>query len=185
MVAHTGARGLPTGLGRLCLNFVATVVDRRGQAAERLCSPGALADWLVAVGPLDQAPALGEPDLRQARALREAIYRLVTENGDPDPANVRLLNRLARHPTPIPSLSADGAGRNPDSRQTSPAALSVIARDAIDLLSSPARQCIRMCAAEQCGAPFLDTSRPGKRRWCYMGRCGNQAKKARYRRQHP
>lgn len=181
MIADAVAPEMPTGLGRLCLNFVATVADRRGQAAERLCSPRELACWLVEVGPLNEAPALDEKDLRQARALREAIYRLVTGNGDPDPADVRLLNRLARQPTPIPSLSADGAGRDPDSRQTLPAALSVIARDTIDLLSSPARHRIRTCAAEQCGAPFLDTSRPGKRRWCYMGRCGNRAKKAKYR----
>jgi predicted RNA-binding Zn ribbon-like protein len=182
MVTDAAVPEMPTGLGRLCLNFVATVTDRRGHATERLCSPGKLASWLVEVGPLDKPPALGEKELQQARALREAIYRVVTGNGEPDPADVRLLNRLARHPIPIPSLSADGAGRNPDTQQTLPAALSVISRDAIDLLGSPARQRIRTCAAEQCGAPFLDTSRPGKRRWCYMGRCGNRAKKANYRR---
>jgi predicted RNA-binding Zn ribbon-like protein len=184
MIADAVVPELPTGLGRLCLNFVATLADRRGQATERLDSPGELASWLVDVGPLDEAPALGEKELRQARALRESIYRLVTGNGDPDPADVRLLNRLARQPTPIPRLSADGAGRDPDGRQTLPAALSLIARDAIDLLGSPARQRIRTCAGEQCGAPFLDTSRPGKRRWCYMGRCGNRAKKATYRQRH-
>ena len=175
---------MPRGLGRLCLDFVATVADRRGQATERLCSPAELAGWLVGGGPLHEAPELGEKDLRQARALREAIYRLVTGAGEPDPGDVRLLNRFARHPTPVPSLSVDRGVRNPDSRQTLPAALSVIARDAIDLLGSPARDRIRTCAAEECGAPFLDTSRPGRRRWCYMGRCGNRAKKATYRQRH-
>jgi predicted RNA-binding Zn ribbon-like protein len=181
MIAEAFVPEMPAGLGRLCLNFVATVTDRRGQAAERLCSPSELASWLVQVGPLDKAPALSEKDLRQARALREAIYRLVTRNGDPNPADIRLLNRLARQPTPIPSLSADGARHDPDSQQTLAAALSVIARDAIDLLGSPARERIRTCAGEECGAPFIDTSRPGKRRWCYMGRCGNRAKKAKHR----
>lgn len=184
MVPDSDAHTLPSGLGRLCLDFVATVADRRGRASERLRSPEELAAWLVARGPLDEAPGLDEDDLRDARALREAIYRLVTASGDPDPADVTLLNRLARRPTPIPVLSADGTGREPDDQQTLPAALSLIARDAIDLLGSPVRRRVRTCAAEQCGAPFLDTSRPGNRRWCHMGRCGNRAKKAAYRQRH-
>jgi predicted RNA-binding Zn ribbon-like protein len=167
----------------MCLNFVATVVDRQGEARDKLCSPAELTGWLVSVGPLDRPPALDQKDLRQARVLRETIYRLVTGNGDPDRADVSLLNRLARHSTPIPGLSPDGVGRAPDTQQTFRAALSVVARDAIDLLGSPARQRIRTCAAEPCGAPFLDTSRPGNRRWCYMGRCGNRAKKAKHRQQ--
>jgi predicted RNA-binding Zn ribbon-like protein len=28
---------------------------------------------------------------------------------------------------------------------------------------------------------FIDHSRPGRRRWCSMERCGNRAKTARYR----
>lgn len=182
MLADSAAPVMPSGLGRPCLDFVATVADRRGQASERLRSPDELAGWLVDRGPLDKAPELDEDDLREARALREAIYRLVTGSGEK--ADVRLLNRLAGRPTPIPVLSADGTGREPDAHQTLPAALSVIARDAIDLLGSPLRRRVRTCAGEQCGAPFLDTSRPGNRRWCHMGRCGNRAKKAAYRQRH-
>ncbi|MFG2951443.1 CGNR zinc finger domain-containing protein [Streptomyces adustus] len=31
---------------------------------------------------------------------------------------------------------------------------------------------------------FLDTSRPGNRRWCSMGTCGNQSKKQTWRTKH-
>jgi predicted RNA-binding Zn ribbon-like protein len=172
---------MPRGLGRLCLDLVATVADRRGEARERLVGDGHLAGWLATIGPLDTPPTLGDGDLVQARALREAIYRLVTADGDGARADAELLNQLASHPTPIPNLAVDGTDRRPDSDQTLPAALSVIARDAIDLLGSPQRQRVRTCAAEECGAPFLDSSRPGNRRWCHMGRCGNRAKKDRLR----
>jgi predicted RNA-binding Zn ribbon-like protein len=40
---------------------------------------------------------------------------------------------------------------------------------------------VRECAGEDCGALFLDTSRPGTRRWCSMDTCGNRAKKSTFR----
>lgn len=60
--------------------------------------------------------------------------------------------------------------------------LALIARDALDLVTTPAALGrIRDCASPDCGAIFLDNSRPGTRRWCSMDRCGNQAKKATFR----
>ncbi|NEE48667.1 CGNR zinc finger domain-containing protein, partial [Streptomyces sp. SID8455] len=35
---------------------------------------------------------------------------------------------------------------------------------------------IRTCGADDCRLLFVDTSRPGKRRWCSMERCGNRHK---------
>ncbi|HEY3015336.1 MAG TPA: CGNR zinc finger domain-containing protein, partial [Nocardioides sp.] len=56
------------------------------------------------------------------------------------------------------------------------AALATIARDAVDLFGSRAAARIRVCASHDCGLVFVDTSRPGARRWCSMERCGNRAK---------
>ena len=58
------------------------------------------------------------------------------------------------------------------------ATLSLVARDAVDLVTSPAIERVRECADPTCGALFVDNSRPGKRRWCSMGACGNRAKKS-------
>jgi len=33
-----------------------------------------------------------------------------------------------------------------------------------------------LCGADNCALIYLDTSRPGNRRWCSMERCGNRAK---------
>jgi predicted RNA-binding Zn ribbon-like protein len=59
-----------------------------------------------------------------------------------------------------------------------PAALSTVARDAIELLSSPLLARVRQCAGTPCTLVFLDASRPGKRRWCSMDDCGNREKAA-------
>ena len=42
---------------------------------------------------------------------------------------------------------------------------------------------VRSCAGPDCTILFIDTSRPGTRRWCSMEACGNQAKSAGLRRQ--
>jgi predicted RNA-binding Zn ribbon-like protein len=43
---------------------------------------------------------------------------------------------------------------------------------------------VRACAAPDCGALYLDTSRNGSRRWCSMERCGARAKASAYYRRH-
>jgi predicted RNA-binding Zn ribbon-like protein len=60
-------------------------------------------------------------------------------------------------------------------------ALWQLALDAIDLFTGPLRQRVRTCAAEDCELLFVDASRPGRRRWCSMARCGSRAKMRRYR----
>jgi predicted RNA-binding Zn ribbon-like protein len=43
---------------------------------------------------------------------------------------------------------------------------------------------IRGCANPECVLWFLDTSRPGTRRWCSMASCGNRDKAVRHGRSH-
>jgi predicted RNA-binding Zn ribbon-like protein len=51
-----------------------------------------------------------------------------------------------------------------------------MAREMIELLSGPLAERIRECASDDCPLVFVDTSRPGARRWCAMERCGNRHK---------
>jgi predicted RNA-binding Zn ribbon-like protein len=88
-------------------------------------------------------------------------------------ADVRVLNAAAAAPLAVPSLDPDGA-LSWDSPAPVRAALAVLARDAIDLLASAPASRLRECAADDCAFLFLDTSRPGRRRWCAMNRCGNR-----------
>jgi predicted RNA-binding Zn ribbon-like protein len=93
----------------------------------------------------------------------------------PDNAR-RRVNRAAARPLPMPSLTPSGQLRwHSDDPVT--ATLASIARDTLDLATSPAVTRVRDCANPHCGVLFLDSSRPGTRRWCSMDTCGNRAKK--------
>jgi predicted RNA-binding Zn ribbon-like protein len=62
------------------------------------------------------------------------------------------------------------------------AALSTVARDAVDLLGGADAARLRECASPTCALLFLDISRPGARRWCSSAACGGAARAAAYRR---
>ncbi|HKY67354.1 MAG TPA: CGNR zinc finger domain-containing protein, partial [Acidimicrobiales bacterium] len=76
----------------------------------------------------------------------------------------------------VPELGADGttAGWATPVRATQ--ALSTLARETVELLSGPLSGRIRECASDDCPLVFVDSSRPGARRWCAMERCGNRHK---------
>ncbi|MUN42082.1 CGNR zinc finger domain-containing protein [Actinomadura litoris] len=176
--------GFRAGSGRLCLDFIRTLRHRgTGSAAEELPDPMALAAWVSRFGPWESVP----PDAAdgrdaEARELREAIHALIAAARGPAgvgpsaDAPRELVNRVAALPVPAPRL--DGSGR-PSWHAEDPvqAVLALIARDAVDLVGGPALDRVRECAGADCQALFLDTSRPGTRRWCSMNTCGNRAKK--------
>ncbi|TDW17405.1 CGNR zinc finger domain-containing protein [Kribbella kalugense] len=176
------------GAGRLCLDFVRTLRLRgTPEAAEELPDAEALAAWIADFGPVtpkDSTP--GHAQVVQAQALREGIYDLLAaaRSGDTVVQSARSrVNRAAAEPVPQPRL--DSAGQlqwTADEPVT--AVLALVARDALDLVTSPMLERVRDCANPDCGAIFLDASRPGTRRWCSMGTCGNQSKKAAFRTRH-
>ena len=174
--------------GRVCLDMLASLGSRSGAAFERWRGTDDLARWCVEAGLLDQAPVVNEADLEAARALREALYRIVqARRGElgPERDDIDLLNSWAARPPPAPQLGPDGCSRHQVSDGTLETALSTVARDAVDLLTGSQVERIRECAEGTCSVLFVDTSRPGKRRWCSMNRCGNKVKKAAFRKRQP
>jgi predicted RNA-binding Zn ribbon-like protein len=172
------------GAGRLCLDFIRTLRHRgHDDAAEELSSPAALAAWISQCGPTPATgtnPA-GRTEMATVRALREAIFVLLTSGpAGSSEAERELVNEAARAPVPVPRLAAD-ATLSWQAADPVAATLSLVARDALDLVSSPAADRIRECANPDCSALFLDVSRPGSRRWCAMSSCGNRSKKSAYR----
>lgn len=168
--------------GSLALDFPATLAARlRAEPRELLQTPTDLARWLVAAGLATSAPPVSEEELEQARELREALYRLAMARleGQPYPgADRALLNRWAAGRTPAPCLEADGMSWT---REDAPALLSLVARDAVELLGGELAGRVRQCAGEGCALLFVDTSRTGGRKWCSMSGCGNKAKVASFR----
>jgi predicted RNA-binding Zn ribbon-like protein len=171
--------------GRLCIDFTQTGGETGKRAYwESLHAPSDLADWL-SESPLQIPGVQVKPEeFKAALSLREAIWRVaeaIRQSNAPSPEDVDTINRVAATPDLPPQLVLEGLEQVWSSPITASAALSFIARDAIDLFAGELRSRIRACENPNCGLMFVDASRPGKRRWCLMKRCGNMAKTSQYR----
>jgi len=117
-------------------------------------------------------------DIPGARAVRDALWRLTWQRMRAEPAgaaDLGVVNRAAARPALAPQLGPTGeAGWLLPA--TASAVLATVARDAIGALAGPNAGRLRECEAGDCQLVFLDTSRPGTRRWCSMERCGNRHK---------
>jgi predicted RNA-binding Zn ribbon-like protein len=166
--------------GRLCLDFVATVGERWHRSFERLLAPDDLARWMVESGLLASPPTVSNRQLAAGRALREAINRLARPGIEPEPADPGEVNRWAARAPLAPQLTA-GSKLVWVADRPVEAIFATIARDAVDLLSGPLAARIRECGAPDCALLFVDTSRPGGRRWCSTEGCGNRVRTKAYR----
>jgi predicted RNA-binding Zn ribbon-like protein len=166
--------------GAACLDFAHSGGEGRYAVFESLHRPADLGEWL-AQPPL--AAALTVPatarDLTAARALRQAIWDAAHARaaGRTLPAEaVTTINRAAATVPLVPALAADGTSAGWASPVRATQALSTLAREMIELLGGPLSGRIRECAGDDCPLVFVDSSRPGARRWCTMERCGNRHK---------
>jgi predicted RNA-binding Zn ribbon-like protein len=166
--------------GALCLDYAHAGGAGRYAAFELLHQPADLAEWLAQppLAAVMTAPVTAG-DLAAAKVLRQAIWDAAHDQAAGRPLSagaVRAINRFAAAAPLVPELTAGGAtaGWAPPVRVTQ--ALSALAREMIELLSGPLAGRIRECASDDCPLVFVDSSRPGARRWCAMGRCGNRHK---------
>jgi predicted RNA-binding Zn ribbon-like protein len=167
---------------RLSLDFAQTGGEGERARWERWHSPEDLSEWMTACPHLKVRASVTKADLIEARVLREAILRGAEASlrGENVPSDViEVLHRNADRPNLVPHLEAGSAVWVEGS--SGQQVLSSVARDAIDLFGSEARLRLRKCQNPSCDLMFVDTSRPGKRVWCSMERCGNLNKIARYR----
>lgn len=167
--------------GHRALDLLATLRDRHRVPTECLRVPADLDRWLSAAE-LVPGTAASRDDLDAARRLRETVYRLVRACLDGEGAlipELQELNHWARQqalaPQIAPTLERSWAG-------SVHSALAVIAREAVELLSTPDRTLIRECAAApECSRIYVDRSPGRRRRWCQMETCGSSAKMRAYR----
>ncbi|WP_418961457.1 CGNR zinc finger domain-containing protein [Streptomyces tritici] len=166
--------------GALCLELLLT--GGPGPVAARyevLDRPEGLLDWVrdcrLAPG-LDVA--VTSEELAAVRTARDALWRLALARaqGEPLPgADLDVLNAAAARPPLVTRIAPDGT-RAWALGATGAALLSTVARDAVELFTGPYGDRVRVCGADDCALLFADTSRPGRRRWCSMERCGNRHK---------
>jgi predicted RNA-binding Zn ribbon-like protein len=120
--------------GNPALDFAATFRARRSIRFEMFVTPERLNAWYLECGLVDAITPGDEHDVREARTVREAVYRLVTNRlfgEELDREALAVLNGAARRTPVTPQLTM--AGRY---NEATPAqALATVARHAVELLS--------------------------------------------------
>ena len=204
MTATATARDLPDDLdlplasgaewwywlgGRPAIDLVNTLRERWRRRVETLVTPDDLGLWLAHTELAAAPPRVTRAVLEEARDLREAIEAGVQAalDGEAAPhAAIDTIDRWLKHAWVPPRLALGDDGR-PRLGERPPgdparAALAGIALDAARMLGTPTQAArIRICASETCSARFYDRSPAGRRRWCSMSLCGNEAKARRHR----
>ncbi|MFF0591121.1 CGNR zinc finger domain-containing protein [Streptomyces sp. NPDC003781] len=165
--------------GALCLELLPTGGPGEFARWEVLHEPADLLAWADRSRlPGGLGLSVDRTDVARARALRDALFLLAADraHGRPlRPAHLDVVNAAAAAPPLVTRLEADGTrGWAPGA--TGSGLLSTVARDAIELFTGPYADRIRECGAHNCFLLFVDTSRPGRRRWCAMEHCGNREK---------
>ncbi|GAA4909763.1 putative stress-induced transcription regulator [Stackebrandtia albiflava] len=140
---------------------------------EQLHEAGDLTEWLrdhVHPGVTEAGP----DDLAEARRLRAAVVAAARHHvgvADADAEASAVIDVFAAGPDIPPQL----VPAVPEGGWPVHSALAVVARDAVETFSGDLDR-FRMCGGENCRLIFVDNSRPGRRRWCSMRRCGNRVK---------
>ncbi|MFB7607842.1 CGNR zinc finger domain-containing protein [Streptomyces gardneri] len=175
--------------GALCLELLLT--GGPGPVAARyevLDDARGLHDWIrdcrLAPGPdVTVTPA----ELTAVRTVRDALWRLALARAGGEAYDRRDLAAVneAAAGAPLAAVIRPDGTRAWAPGATGTRLLATVARDAVELLTGPYADRIRVCGADDCALLFADTSRPGRRRWCSMERCGNRHKVRAHRARTP
>lgn len=171
--------------GSLSIELLATGGPGEYRRWEILHTPADLADWLPRTR-LAHPAAFSAGDLRlrtadldRIRHLRDTLWSVapaLAHHRTPVATDIEIINAYAGE-SPRPRADPAGLSRRWVTPITGGQVLGAFARDALDVIGAGAsRGRIRECAGDNCRLIFLDTSRPGNRRWCSMERCGNRSK---------
>lgn len=162
--------------------------DEQHQRDEHLEQPVDAAVWFLEHGLIhpDGGGQIREPELARVKRVRTALREVVdavVEGRRPEPDAVHLVNATleARRPT---HLEFDDASLRVGHRHANAPiddALAIISEAIVEELATGRPERLRVCANDRCRWAFFDSSPTGRRRWCDMRSCGNQAKAARYR----
>jgi predicted RNA-binding Zn ribbon-like protein len=183
----------------LWVRFVNTLTYTNGRPTDHVATADALVAWLRVARLLSERAASAEraalrddpvdaarrvESFGRLRDLIRATAEEIVAEGAPSRTTVRELNHVLRDGLHFHQLemNADGTAyglarvgdRLDQARATIAGTLAeFVARGPVERL--------RVCANPGCREVFVDRSRTGRRRWCDMRTCGNQAKVARHR----
>lgn len=185
--------------GNAALDFVNTASCWSGEPVCRLGGPGAFADWAALAGLVDETEAgrikaeiVRDPDAAErlfakAVKLRAALWRIFSaaaESGKVEPDDLAVLTEWTRRAARYSELGRDGKGFRRFWTEDAPLIeipLFAIAEAAEMLLEHGPLDRLHACGGDNCEWMFVDLSKNGRRRWCSMATCGNEAKVRKYR----
>lgn len=180
----------------LAVRFAGSAHPEGSPDADPLTSIEALQLWLSDAGivPVDATVPKSWPARRQLmaeayrlRASVESLFSAVSRRRPVAEAVLYNLNRVLALAMRTSRLSGDEGAwtlEQHHDRSHPLASLFSIAEGAALVVTQTDARRLRRCAAKDCSAWFVDTSKGGRRRWCSMERCGNRSKAARYRARH-
>ncbi|MBB4661973.1 CGNR zinc finger domain-containing protein [Conexibacter arvalis] len=170
--------------GRPAVDLAMTGGDDWLSVWEVLHAPADLDRWLAEGALAVPGTRADADDLRAARALRRAVTAAVDALlGErlPQRGAIEAIDAAAAVAPLVPHVDPRTGARG-WARPTARAALSDVARDALELIADRAQwERLRICASDDCGIVFYDASRPGRRRWCSTERCGDRNRARSYR----
>ncbi len=189
----------PNAAGELFVDFANTLEYDRGEAIDSVPEPDALLTWLrerdlisdrgraTESARLRRDPQEAARRLERFGHLRQLLHDVaesVGRSGHPSKRQVRELNHILRHGLHYHELRLDSDGTRYAFAQVGDRldqARATIASSLAHFLADDDASRLRACANPACRLVFVDHSPTGRRRWCDMRTCGNQAKVARHR----
>ena len=162
--------------------LINTLPGASDSGADELAEPAQLEAFLAGYGYTGSRTHDAE-ELHRVRALRPRLRRLWTVTRDEAVplvneilARARALPQLVRHDTADWHLHAT-ADRDPlDVRMAVETAMAIV-----DVIRTDEYDRMRICAAPDCDAVYVDLSRNRSKRYCDVGNCGNRANVTAYR----
>jgi predicted RNA-binding Zn ribbon-like protein len=199
MTHNQDAMPEPIERGDLFVAFANTLELERGEPVDAIPDVDALLTWLrqnallsergraAEVGRLHRDAAEAERRLTRFRRLRDLIAAIADRTNEgraPTTTQIRELNHILRHGVHYHQLRLDSDRTRYTFAQIGDRldqARATIAGGVARFLAEEGTGRLRTCANEGCRYLFIDRSPTGRRRWCDMRTCGNQAKVARHR----
>ena len=189
----------PDAAGELFVDFANTLEYERGEPVDAVPDVDSLLAWLrqrdlisdrgraTEAARLRRDPDEAARRLERFAHLRQLLHDVaesVVRSGHPSKRQVRELNHILRHGLHYHELRLDGDGTRYAFAQVGDRldqARATIASSLAHFLADDDATRLRACANPGCRLVFVDHSPTGRRRWCDMRTCGNQAKVARHR----
>jgi predicted RNA-binding Zn ribbon-like protein len=176
-------------------DFMNTLELESGSLVDRLATFDDAAHWLSERGICHEnlAPAAlaiygvtPEQALAKVRSVRQALREVadaVAHDRPPSDAALAEVNRAIRSRERVELVKEPDGVSVGHSHVGDPLddALARLADPLVHEIQNGRADRVRICANDSCRWMFFDESRAGRRIWCDMATCGNQAKAARHR----